>query len=396
MNNSNIDQLNSKNNQNKKTLFENFLESLNNKLAYSTKNTINIAQSAVEAITNNNLQILYEITENGLPDDLPILRAYVWKIIIGYLPIDLEKWDQTLNQKRNEYQIYKKLIKEKLEKEIEQKDYKSKETLEQIIKDVYRTNIQLSFFFQPTNKLKTFNKEEMVKIYEKRKNWDFSRIEDIYKYDDFENETHTDVLNRILFTYSYINKDVSYHQGMNEILAPIYYCYSYDKLYVEEKEEDIEADSFWSFYYLMDRIKSNFDKEQEGLFFKSELLGKCLEICDNTIFLDLKNKNVANEYFCFRWFIMLFSQEFEIGDILKLWDLIFCRKNKNYFLFYISLGIINIRRDIILKGGMAEILQCFQNLKDISCDDLIFVSREIKNKWKNKLDSIIVQSEKEY
>ena len=306
----------------------------------------------------------------------------------------MEKWDETLSKKRNEYQTFKKLIKETLNKEIQKKNYKSKEILEQILKDVYRTNIQLSFFFQPTDKQKTFNKEEMLNIYQKRKNWDFSRIEDIYKYDDFEIETHSDVMLRILFTYSYIIREISYHQGMNEILAPIYYCYSYDKLYVEEKEVDIEADSFWSFYYLMNCMKNNFDKEQEGLFFKSKLLGKCLEISDKDIFLNLKNKNVANEYFCFRWFIMLFSQEFDIGDILKLWDLIFCRKNKNYFVFYISLGIISLRRDIILKGGMAEILQSFQSLNDILCDDLLVISRNIKNKWKNKLDSIIEKTEK--
>ena len=394
MDNTNINQSNSKINIKEKTCFEKFLENLNNKLEHSTKNTINIAQSTVEAITNKNIKKLYEISEIGLPDDLPILRAYVWKIIIGYLPIDLEKWDETLSKKRNEYQTFKKLIKETLNKEIQKKNYKSKGILEQILKDVYRTNIQLSFFFQPTDKQKTFNKEEMLNIYQKRKNWDFSRIEDIYKYDDFEIETHSDVMLRILFTYSYIIREISYHQGMNEILAPIYYCYSYDKLYVEEKEVDIEADSFWSFYYLMNCMKNNFDKEQEGLFFKSKLLGKCLEISDKDIFLNLKNKNVANEYFCFRWFIMLFSQEFDIGDILKLWDLIFCRKNKNYFVFYISLGIISLRRDIILKGGMAEILQSFQSLNDILCDDLLVISRNIKNKWKNKLDSIIEKTEK--
>jgi hypothetical protein len=290
--------------------------------------------------------------------------------------------------KNNEFQ--------KLKNEIDKKDYKSKEILEQIIKDVYRTNMQLSFFFQPTNKLKNFNKEEILNIYEKRKNWDFSKIEHIYQYDNFENETHADVLTRILFTYSYIIKDVSYHQGMNELLAPIYYCYSYDKLYVEEKEDDIEADSFWSFYYLMNKVKHNFDEEQEGLFLNSEILGKCLEIVDNKIFLNLLEKNVKNEFYCFRWFILLFSQDFEIGDVLKLWDLIFSRENKNYFVFFICLGIIILRKDIILKGGMAEILQCFQSLNDILCDDLIYIAREIKNKYKNKLDTIIAQTEKEF
>ena len=94
--------------------------------------------------------------------------------------------------------------------------------------------VQFSFFFQPTDKNKSFNKEEIINIYNKRKKWDFSNIEEIYKYDNFENETHSDVLTRILFTYSFIIKDVSYHQGMNELLAPIYYTFSYDKLYLEE------------------------------------------------------------------------------------------------------------------------------------------------------------------
>ena len=397
MNNSNeqLNQSNSQNNIKEKSCFEFFMENLNKKLKNVTKNTIPIAQAALEAIKSKNLKKLYEISENGLPDDLPILRAYIWKIILGYLPIDPQQWDSSLSKKRGEYEIYKKLIKEKLKKELNKKEYKSKETLEQIIKDASRTNSQLSFFFQPTDKSKTFNKDEILNIYQKRKNWDFSKIEDVYKYDNFENETHADVLIRILFTYSYIIRDVSYHQGMNELLAPIYYCYSYDKLYIEEKEVDIEADSFWSFYFLINNLKSNFNVEQEGLFFKSEILGNCLEIVDNKIFMELKNKNINNEYFCFRWFIMLFSQDFEIGDVMRLWDLIFCNKNKNYFVFYISLSIIIIRKEIIFNGGMPEILQGFQNLNDISCDDLIYFARELKNKWKKKIDSIISKSERE-
>ena len=390
-------QSNSNINQNKKSCFYIFSENLNIKLSHCTKSALDIAMSFIEALKKKEKNKIYEIAENGLPDDLPILRAYIWKIILGYLPSDPDLWDEELSKKRDQYKQFKKFISDKLKKELENKEYKSKEILEQILKDVYRTNIQLSFFFQPTDKTKTFNKEQILNIYQKRKNWNFSKIEDIYQYDNFENETHADVLTRILFTYASIIQDVSYHQGMNELLAPIYYCYSYDKLYEEENETDIEADSFWCFYYLMNGIKSNFNKEQEGLFFKSEILGKCLEIVDNNLFLHLQNKNVKNEYFCFRWFIMLFSQDFEIGDVLRLWDLIFCKENKNYFVFYICLGIISLKRNNIINGDMAEILQCFQKLDDILCDNLIYEAKRIKNKWKDKLDKdIISQSEKEF
>ena len=369
--------------------FTDFTNYLTKQLSSCTKATQEIANSALIAIKAKNKDKLYEICESGLPDDLPILRAYIWKINLGYLPLDIKEWDSTLTKKREEYKVYKKFIKEKLTKELEKKEYTSKEILEQIIKDVYRTNTQFSFFFQPTDKNKTLNNEEILNIYNKRKNWDFSNIEEVYKYDNFENETHSDVLTRILFTYSSIIQDVSYHQGMNEILAPIYYSFSYDKLYLEEKEEDIEADSFWSFYFLLHGIKNNFEEDQEGLFYKSEILNECLKIVDENIYNKLIEKNVKCEFFCLRWFIVLFGQDFDMGDVLRIWDFVFSCENKNELLFYVCLSVIKLREDTIIKGEMNDILQGFQNLRDLMCDDVVFLAADIRNKWKNKLDHII-------
>ena len=370
-------------------IFTNFTKNLTKHLSSCTKSTSEIASLALGIIKSKDQKKLYEICESGLPDDLPILRAYIWKIILGYLPLDISEWDSTLAKKREEYKIYKKFIKEKLKKELEKKEYTSKDILEQIIKDVYRTNTQFSFFFQPTDKNKNFNKEEILNIYNKRKNWDFSNIEEVYKYDNFENETHTDVLKRILFTYSSILQDVSYHQGMNEILAPIYYTFSYDKLYLEENEEDIEADSFWSFYFLLNGIKNNFEENQEGLFYKSEILSECLKIVDEDVYNKLLEKNIKCEFFCLRWFVVLFGQDFDMGDVIRIWDFVFSCENKNYLLFYVCLAVINLRRNAIINGEMNEILQGFQNLRDLMCDDVIFLAVDIRNKWKDKLDNII-------
>jgi hypothetical protein len=369
--------------------FTDFTNYLTKQLSSCTKATQEIANSALIAIKAKNKDKLCEICESGLPDDLPILRAYIWKINLGYLPLDIKEWDSTLTKKREEYKVYKKFIKEKLTKELEKKEYTSKEILEQIIKDVYRTNTQFSFFFQPTDKNKTLNNEEILNIYNKRKNWDFSNIEEVYKYDNFENEIHSDVLTRILFTYSSIIQDVSYHQGMNEILAPIYYSFSYDKLYLEEKEEDIEADSFWSFYFLLHGIKNNFEEDQEGLFYKSEILNECLKIVDENIYNKLIEKNVKCEFFCLRWFIVLFGQDFDMGDVLRIWDFVFSCENKNELLFYVCLSVIKLREDTIINGEMNDILQRFQNLRDLMCDDVVFLAADIRNKWKNKLDHII-------
>lgn len=47
------------------------------------------------------------------------------------------------------------------------------------------------------------------------------------KTSDFKNyiETHADVLHRILFIYAKLNPGIKYVQGMNEVLAVIYFCF---------------------------------------------------------------------------------------------------------------------------------------------------------------------------
>lgn len=38
-------------------------------------------------------------------------------------------------------------------------------------------------------------------------------------------ETHADVLLRMLFVFGKLNKGIGYVQGMNEIIAVLYYCF---------------------------------------------------------------------------------------------------------------------------------------------------------------------------
>ena len=130
----------------------NFITRLNQKILNCSKNSLQTACNTITAICDKNIPLIKESSFNGLPDDLPILRAFTWKLLLNYLPEDPKKWEETLNQKRAIYNNYKKFSKEKLDLEIKEKNYKSKDVLEQIIKDVYRTNTQISFFYEPTNK----------------------------------------------------------------------------------------------------------------------------------------------------------------------------------------------------------------------------------------------------
>ena len=264
-----------KKNDNKNSQKKPILQIIVNKILSSPNQTINKSSGFIESLISKNKKNLQIFSEDGLPDDIPILRSIIWKINLGYLPIDNEEWEKIMEEQRNSYNYYKNIFKKKLLEEYklyenydkmnkEEKENLDKTTnkllLEQICKDVNRTHNQLDFFFKPTDETNILSQKELIEIMDKRRNCSMKDIKEIYKINI--KETHADVIVRILFIYSNFFPDLSYVQGMNEIIAPIYYIFSFDKTYgVESSIENIEADTFWTFNSLMNHIKDNFKHE---------------------------------------------------------------------------------------------------------------------------------------
>ena len=376
------------------TYVNDFLTRLNKIILKLPKDSQKEICNIITAILDKNKAQLKKYTYIGIPEEVPILRAFIWKILLNYLPEDPKKWEETLNQKRTEYNTYKKFIKGRLDLEIQEKKYKSKEILEQIIKDVYRTNTDNPFFCELVEKNNTITKEELSKIYEKRKNCIFNNINEIY-YTEKKYEIHADVLKRILFIYTSFCPDISYHQGMNELLAPIFYCYSYDRTYKDETEENIEADSFWSFHYLMSKVSLSFvSARKKGLDAKSYIFETCLNFVDEEIYNKLIELNIRSEYYCYRWFILLFSQDFPLNSVIKLWDLIFSNEDIYYYVVYIGIAIMLLKKNVIINGEMVDVMQSLQNFDDIKIDELLAKTKEINNKYKIHLDLFILNTKK--
>ena len=374
------------------TYVNNFITNLNKKILSIPKASQQRACNILLAILDKNIALIRQYSLEGLPNELPILRAFIWKILLKYLPDEPKKWEETLISKRAQYNSYKKFVEGRLKIELETKKYNSKDILEQIIKDVYRTNTNNPFFYESINKDDNIPKEELLELYKKRKSYTFNDINEIY-YPPEKNEIHAEVLKRILFIYTFINQDISYHQGMNELLAPIFYCFSYDKTYEEETEENIEADTYWCFHYLMSKVSLSFVSAREkGLDAKSYIFEKCLEFVDEDIFNKLKVLNIRGEYYCYRWFILLFSQDFDIDKILILWDVIFTKEDIYYFVVYLGIAIMEIKKDIIIKGEMSDIMQALQSIGDVDINELIQKTKEINEKYKNDLDLFILNT----
>jgi hypothetical protein len=68
----------------------------------------------------------------------------------------------------------------------------------------------------------------------------------------------------VLFIYAKLNPGVRYVQGMNEVLAVIYYCFwSFgDDSIISSKY--LESDLFFCFNHLMTEIRDGFLRELDG------------------------------------------------------------------------------------------------------------------------------------
>jgi len=388
-------------------------------------------------LINNQKEELKKVCFDGLPDDLPILRSLIWKINLKYLNFDIDKWEEYTEKKRKEYEdikaafLLKMEIEKKLHEELEQATISSeqkpdlldtarenkinelkkftrntdKELLELIDNDVRRTHTDLNFFFMPCKKEK-LAEGEVIEIVERRRSivsgQETKTLDDIYNTQDIiKYETHANVLSRILYIYAKLNPEIIYVQGMNEILAPIYYCFSFDsdikkpedsELKINEEENNVnslEADTFWAFSMLMEDLKGIFmrkkDESNEGIFIKIQSLWEMLRIVDKELFDYLNKHNVEISHFAFRWFILLFTQDFVLPDVLRLWDAIISERDRFYSIYYISLGILKIKKSEIMGLDFAEIIMSLQNVSQIDVDKIFEVIRKIKKDYDKKI-----------
>ena len=395
-------------------------------------------------IIHNNKKELKKECYKGLPENLPSLRALIWKINFKYLPKNIKKWESTLKSLRDEYKEIKKAIIERQKEEIkifeeiqnknknkekikninninntnnkinfeESKNVKEddslskslvllaentdKKLLETINKDINRTYSSLNFFSKPINNKIKLSPEEINNVYLLKKSCIYQDSTIVYtkgrKSSNLcDKEIHSDVLERILYIYAKINKDVGYVQGMNAILAPIYYCYCLDNTC---EKENIEADTYWSFSFLMDDIKKIFQKKNDslkgGIFDKIILLELMVSKIDKDIFNKLqKNNKIDNFYFAIKWINLFFSQQMIMPDILRLWDIIFSEDDRYYFVYIFSLAILVYNKKDILKKDYYEIIEKLQNINLENVEQIIKIAFNIKNTHSKEIKEIL-------
>lgn len=146
-------------------------------------------------------------------------------------------------------------------------------------------------------------------------------------------------LRNILLTYTMYNFDLGYCQGMSDLASPL--------LYIMRDE----AEAFWCFAALMDRLEGNFHSDQSGMHSQLLALRKLVQVLDPQLHAFFESKDCLNYFFCFRWVLIHFKREFKFDEVLRLWESIWSCAFTNHLHLYMCVAVLVHHRRAILEGS---------------------------------------------
>ncbi|KAF9663467.1 hypothetical protein SADUNF_Sadunf17G0053100 [Salix dunnii] len=348
-----------------------------------------------------NMGELRRIASQGIPDGAGI-RSTVWKLLLGYLPPDRSLWSSELAKKRSQYKRFKEEllmnpseITRRLEKttgfdnddaksesryvlsrskithgehplslgksSIWNKFFQDSEIIEQIDRDVKRTHPGMHFFSGDSSLAKS----------------------------------NQEALRNILIVFAKLNPGIRYVQGMNEILAPLFYVFKNDP--DEEMEACAEADTFFCFAELLSGFRDHFcqqlDNSVVGIRSTLTRLSQLLKEHDEELWRHLEVTTKVNpQFYAFRWITLLLTQEFNFADSIHIWDTLLSDPEGPQVNFisslFISLNVetllrvccamlILVRRRL-LAGDFTSILKLLQKYPPANISHLLYVANKLR------------------
>ena len=374
-------------------------------------------------------EVLDFVFDYGAPDQKN-MRSLLWKLSLNYLPFKRGEWENALKRSRAEYQTFDAELSVNPFKDMDTTNsadsgssdsanksptlvmkkvtsladnplasgqsqwneyYKDEAIRYEIDKDVKRTYSSFHFFNERV-KPKVISLEEARKAHSATEQSIFDNNNQQTSNTPTEvsraphrrdEETHQDVLKRILFIYAKLNPGVRYVQGMNELLAPIYYVFAHDSdpLFAGHAE----ADAFFCFTNVMSDVRDRFikslDHSPSGVLAVVKHLNSMLKDCDEELWRHLDEEKVDPRFYSFRWITLLLSQEFELPEVLRLWDSLFADTNRVKFgndrfefLLYTCCSMLVCVRQRLLEGDFAVALKTLQHYNDSGIEFLTILS----------------------
>ncbi|KAK5693845.1 hypothetical protein LTR17_024971 [Elasticomyces elasticus] len=270
------------------------------------------------------------------------LRSASWKTFLLFDSVDTTTWPKTLAASRSAYNSLRMHFLRQLENEDE---------LDDDVDSPART---------------AFVKDEELRA-EIQQDVDRCMPENLF----FRESDTQRILLDVLFIYAKLNPDLTYRQGMHELLAPIIWVLSLDaialgpgdsKALSEEARtiltifdaDSVEADAFALFSRLMRSAKGFYEPtshvggENPIVMRSKRIFEDMLVQLDPELAAHLQKIEILPQIFMLRWIRLLFGREFPFEDVLGMWDVIFAEDPTLEIVDHISLAmILRIRWELL-------------------------------------------------
>lgn len=227
--------------------------------------------------------------------------------------------------------------------------FQDTETVEQIDRDVKRTHPDMHFFSGDSSLAKT----------------------------------NQEALKNILIIFAKLNPGIKYVQGMNEVLAPIYYVFRNDP--DENNAACAEADTFFCFVELLSGFRDNFcqklDNSVVGIRSTIGRLSQLLKKHDGELWRHLEIITKVNpQFYAFRWITLLLTQEFNFADSIHIWDtLLSDPEGPQDTLLRVCCAMLILVRKRLLAGDFTSNLKLLQHYPSTNISHLLYVANKLQN-----------------
>lgn len=330
---------------------------------------------------------LQRLSAQGIPD-VGGLRSMSWKLLLGYLPRNREEWSVELAKKRAEYAAFREELlvtpseltrrKEAYENHLAANDDDGRGFLQR--QDITHDDHPLSLgstsvwhqYFQDSELSEQIDRDV------KRTHPDIQFFCGDSSY-ALENQ---EALKRALFIFAKLNPGIRYVQGMNEVLAPLYWVFKTDP--DDEYSLHAEADSFFCFVELLSDFRDNFcqqlDNSAVGVRATLSQLNSLLKQGDEELWRHMElTAKVNPQFYAFRWITLLLTQEFDFPVCLRLWDSLLSNPNGPLeILLRVCVAMLLCVRSRLLAGDFTTNLKLLQNYPAVSIDHLLTVAEELR------------------
>ncbi|XP_059607672.1 TBC1 domain family member 16 isoform X2 [Phlebotomus argentipes] len=162
-----------------------------------------------------------------------------------------------------------------------------------------------------------------------------------------------EIMKNILLNYAFYNPNLSYTQGMSDLLAPVL-C-----------EIKNESETFWCFVGLMQRAVFVCQPLDNDIDRNLSYLRELIRIMIPPFHAHLQKFADATELlFCHRWILLCFKREFTEAVAIRMWEACWSNYLTDYFHLFLCLAIIAVYADDVIAQDLRtdEMLLYFSSL----------------------------------